>query len=192
LKAIVTSGILFEKDSTLQQWTEVVNLLLDLAKKKPWLREECGFVIYAALHKCNEDLTQAAIERLASHGLVRTPEGVAIWLRARDKFGPTILPASIWPHQDPMHSSNHALLAQILKETTLAKEKDAVDLEGSHERGSWKSKLHFAWDGVLTKSVEMSSSSKSSKISSNGQSRFQNFWNTVVDGKSLNTTSRNH
>ena len=49
LKAVVTSGILFERGSTSGQWTEIVDLLLELAKKKPWLREECGFVIYAAI-----------------------------------------------------------------------------------------------------------------------------------------------
>ena len=134
------------------------------------------------LHKCNEDLTRVAIERLVSHGLARTPEGVAICLRAAEKFGKPMVPVSIWPHQDLLHSSNHALLAKIMKETTLPKEKDSVELEESQDRGSWKSKLHFAWDDVLAKSVEMSTSSKSLKISNNGQSRFQSFWNTVVDG----------
>ncbi|PWY78239.1 hypothetical protein BO70DRAFT_60221 [Aspergillus heteromorphus CBS 117.55] len=182
-EAIIKSSILFKAAVPFTEWTKVLDLVLDLAQKKPWLREECGWIIYRCVYelaaqKADAKFVESALERLCSNELARTPEGVAIWLAAKDLFSDAKFPSKIWKHDDPLDARERTQLAKVMKESSSA---DSENGQGGNAKSSgvWNSKLHFAWDPVMTRlgdsSAKESSKSKSSRLS------FADFWTEVVD-----------
>ncbi|KAL2810838.1 DNA polymerase phi-domain-containing protein [Aspergillus granulosus] len=175
-EAIIKSGILFSPKSLVTEWTKVLELVFDLAKKKPWIREECGWIVYRSIYdllaqNASLKLVEIALERLCSNDLARTPEGVAIWVAARDRFPGIAFPNKVWRHDDPLDSKERNQLAKVMKES-----EPAGDSEGPKVSGVWNSKLHFAWDAVVNSlNSVLEKSSKSTRLS------FADFWLEVVD-----------
>ncbi|KAL2859058.1 DNA polymerase phi-domain-containing protein [Aspergillus pseudodeflectus] len=175
-EAIIKSGILYSPKSRIAEWTKVLELVLDLAKKKPWIREECGWIIYRSIYdlsaqKADSKLVEIALESLCSNDLARTPEGVATWVAARDLFPGIGFPNKVWKHDDPLDSKERNQLAKVMKES-----EPAGDSEGPKVSGVWNSKLHFAWDAVVN-----SLNSVSEKPSKSTRLSFADFWLEVVD-----------
>lgn len=138
------------------------------------------------LYRCVYDLSarkmdtkylEAAIERLCSYDLARSPEGIAVWLAAKDMFPKASFPEKIWKHDDPLDAKERTSLSKIMKESS-AEEADGQ--KSSKSSGVWNSKLHFAWDAVLSRTSDGSSKSKSSK---SARLSFTDFWTEVVDSK---------
>ena len=124
-----------------------------LAKKKPWLREECGWIIFEATQllasqTADPGYAQLVIDQLHANGLAKTPEGVAIWLAVQSAFPTVKLPKGIWHGDTPLHTMEARGLAKVLKEVSHSKESENSGERGN-ERGMWCSNLHFAWDVVL-------------------------------------------
>jgi DNA polymerase phi len=181
LEALIKSSILFLETSPLNYWIQVLNLVFELAKKKTWLREECGWIVYDALPTIFESETktkffQVTIDRLCANGLAKTPEGVAIWLYIYRHDPNVELPETPWRHKNPLDSSNFTTLAKVLKEAS-PQEEDA-NSQGmiSGQKGNWNSKLHFAWNVVVSEIC----SSESSTVKD--ASLFRGFWQCIVDG----------
>ncbi|KAL4960390.1 DNA-directed DNA polymerase POL5 [Aspergillus stella-maris] len=178
-EAIIKSSILFSPKALLPEWTKVLELVFDLAKKKPWIREECGWIIFRCIHeiaaqKADSKLVETALALLVSSDLARTPEGVAIWLAARDLFPGINFPAKVWKHDDPLDSKERNQLTKAMKESS------SGDAEGEGEKGAkasgvWNSKLHFAWEAVMGSLSKEKESKKGSRLG------FADFWTEVVD-----------
>lgn len=161
----------------------MLDLVFDLAKKKPWIREECGWIIYRCIYdlssqKVDSNYVEAALERLSSFDLVRTPEGVAIWLAAKDLFPKANFPSRAWKHDDPLDARERNQLAKVLKESSVETEADQENKPKSS--GVWNSKLHFAWDAVVSR-IPTLKETKSKKESS--RLSFVDFWTDAVDSK---------
>lgn len=65
----------------MEAWVQVLNCIYELAMRKSWLREECGFILFTSVHILRDkDVTysQLIIDKLHSNGLFKTTEGVAI------------------------------------------------------------------------------------------------------------------
>ncbi|KAL3460236.1 DNA polymerase phi-domain-containing protein [Aspergillus heterothallicus] len=175
-EAIIKSGILFSPKSLIAEWTKVLELVFDLAKKKPWIREECGWIIYRSIYdlsaqKADSKLVEIALQSLCSNDLARTPEGVAIWVAARDRFSGVNFPSKVWKHDDPLDSKERNQLAKVMKES-----EPAGDSEGPKVSGVWNSKLHFSWDAVVNSlNLTPEKSSKSTRLG------FADFWLEVID-----------
>jgi DNA polymerase phi len=116
---------------------------------------------------------QATIDRLCANGLEKTPEGVAIWLSICHHDPKVTFPKSPWQYKNPLHQSNLTTLAKVLKETPPREEGDK---KASDQKGSWNSKLHFAWNIVLSELYD----SECATIKTAGP--FNEFWRSVVDG----------
>ncbi|KAL4736131.1 DNA polymerase phi-domain-containing protein [Aspergillus similis] len=175
-EAIIKSGILFSPKALLPEWTKVLDLVFDLAKRKPWIREECGWIVYRCIHdlasqKADGELVEVAIERLCSNDLARTPEGVAIWLASKDLFSDIKFVSKVWKHDDPLDSKERNQLAKVMKESST--ETDGEGDKGTKASGFWNSKLHFAWDAALA-SLNGTKGSKS-------RLNFVDFWTEIVD-----------
>ena len=181
-EALIKSGVLFLPITPFAQWTKVLDLLFELAQKKPWLREEVGWVLYRGVYdlsarKMDAKYLEAVIERLCSYDLARTPEGIAVWLAAKDLFPQTSFPQKVWKHDDPLDPKERNSLSKIMKESS-TEESDGQ--KSSKSSGVWNSKLHFAWDAVLSRTSDGISKSKGSKSS---RLSFSDFWTEVVDSK---------
>lgn len=189
-EAIIKSSILFKPKAFFPEWTKLLDLVFDLAQKKPWLREECGWVIYRSVYelsaqKLEAKFVEAALERLSQHELVRTPEGVAIWLAAKDLFPGASFPSKAWKHDDPLDAKEHSQLAKVMKDSSSI----VTGNEGQEKQkssGVWNSKLHFAWDAVISRFIDApTKDSSKSKKSSSSRLSFADFWTEVVDSTYL-------
>ncbi|KAJ5701853.1 hypothetical protein N7488_009401 [Penicillium malachiteum] len=178
-EAIIKSAVLFEPHTVYEQWPKVLGLVFEIAQKKPWLREECGWIIYRLVYdlsarNMDAKYLEAALEGLCSHDLARSPEGVAVWLAAKDMFPAANFPSKIWKHDDPLDPKERSNLAKIMKESSIEEDKGENKAKSS---GTWNSKLHFAWDAIISRTSETTKSkeSKPSRLS------FGEFWTEVVD-----------
>ena len=164
------------------QWERVINLVYELANKKSWLREECGWVLQEALEQLKSssdgsNYAQVIIDKLQSASLSKTPEGLALWVIAQSNFPDIDFPKHIWHNEDPLHRKERSALARILKETST---KD--DLRDGGEKpigtGTWSSKLHFAWEVVLGALLD-TNQNHLKRLS------FSDLWVEAVDSKLL-------
>ena len=171
--AIIKSKILF-RHSDLAVWDILLELILKLAKEKSSLRKECGWVLSEATEVLNgvtngKVYAQRIIDRLQESGLVKTPEGVAIWIRARQSFPELDMPKRFFHKENPLDRKETLSLARILKESS----SEAESREDSTQiRGMWYPKPHFAWDVVFKASLDEQSTSVS----------FSELWSEAVDG----------
>ncbi|KAI9367618.1 DNA polymerase phi-domain-containing protein [Aspergillus egyptiacus] len=183
-EAIIKSNILFSPKVLFSEWKQVLELVFELAKKKPWIREECGWIIYRCIHdlasqKADPKIVGTAIEHLCSNDLSRTPEGVAIWLAAKDRFPGLSLPSKTWKNDDPLDSKERNQLAKVMKESSSGE--SGGEGEGAAKpSGVWNSKLHFAWDALLT-SLNSTPTKESKSKGSGSRLSFLDFWTEVVD-----------
>ncbi|KAF3387474.1 DNA polymerase V [Penicillium rolfsii] len=183
-EAIIKSSILFQPSTPFSEWTKVLDLIFELAHKKPWLREECGWIIYRCVYdlsarKMDNKYVEAAVERLCSHDLARSPEGVAIWLAVKDMFPKAELPSKVWKHDDPLDSKERSSLSKIMKESSA--EQNEGESKGNKSSGVWNSKLHFAWDAVISRTGDSSKEGSSKTKTKSARLSFVDFWTEVVD-----------
>ncbi|KAJ5286666.1 hypothetical protein N7478_002352 [Penicillium angulare] len=174
-EAILKSGVLFEASVPFDYWTKVLGLIFELAQKKPWLREECGWIIYRCIYdlsarKMDVKFLENTLETVCSHDLAKTPEGVAVWLAAKDMFPDAKFPSKVWKHDDPLDTKERSNLSKIMKESSAEEDQGEKKLKAS---GTWNSKLHFAWDAVISRTTE--------STKSKGRLSFSDFWTEVVD-----------
>lgn len=124
---------------------------------------------------------EAALERLCSNDLARTPEGVSIWLAAKDTFPNASFPGKVWKHDDPLDSKERSQLAKVMKESSARESDDREEGNNAKSSGVWNSKLHFAWEAILTRFNDTpkkeKSKSKESRLS------FADFWVDLVDSE---------
>ena len=152
--------------------------------KKPWLREECGFILFTSvqlLQKQDTQRAQSVIDKLHTNRLFRTSEGVAIWISLYDKFPDLLFPSGIWHREDPLNHKEIKKLARILKEASVIEDTDNVAESKHLQKGAWSSNVHFAWDVILTRLLTSEPAIKDSEKSKNVS--FSKFWEQCVDGK---------
>lgn len=147
-------------------WNAILEKLLQLSKKKSWIREECGYVILEAVTQMSQSQAESTLQTLYEAGMGLTPEGAGIWLTARKRFPGMKFPAKPWGHKgNPLdHTSS---LAKALKESSSNEDEG----EQTKQTGNWNPKLHWAWDIVL------------SHYATEKRSEFESFWKIVVDGQ---------
>jgi DNA polymerase phi len=174
LQCFVRAKVLYGEEN---RWEKVFDNLLHLAKKKSWMREECGFVIVEALEHMEQQQAEGALEKLQEAGLAASPEGVGIWLTAQRKFPRMKFPSKPWGRNgNPLE--HLSALAKALKESSSAADKESG--EGAQQTGNWHHQLHFAWDIVLHECVK----STAAGLHDSPAACFADFWRVVVDGRS--------
>lgn len=170
LTCFVRSRTLFDsKEGSPPRWNTVLQLVLKLAYQKVWMRSQCGWIIVQALEQMNQKQVASTLEKVAEAGLARTPEGVAVWLVALERF--PSLQVKPWGH--PLAPKSLGDLASVLKESFQNHDAPAAQGEGQkNKQANWTAQLHFVWDTILAHFAKESSSSN----------EFDQFWSRVVDG----------
>jgi DNA polymerase phi len=174
----------------LEEWTKVLSILFDLAKRKPWLREECGWIIFCCIQdicaqRVDTKYAEMALEYLCRNGLARTPEGVAIWVTAKDLFPTISFPHGVWQHDNPLHFREKGSLSRIMREISKAEDDPSDDKSYAKNSGVWNPKLHFAWDSVLLRLYAQlpGQGTTADKSSNPTQAGFLDIWTEVVDSE---------
>lgn len=184
-EAFIKSGALFQPNASLDTWSQVLDIIYEVAKRKPWLREECGWILYGTSQILKDvpndtPLVQALVDKLCQNGLAKSPEGIAIWLNVQTDFSEADFPKGIWRDENPLHRKEKSRLGKILKEASTG-ESIHETKEALLQKGNWTSKIHFVWNVILAKLTTgepvNGNSTKSKTIS------FGEFWQEAVDGR---------
>jgi len=183
LQCLVRARVLFVDEE--ERWEKVFENLLHLAKKKSWMREECGFIIVEALEQMEQQRVEETVKRIQEAGLAASPEGVGIWLTARRKFSGMKFPSKPWG-QNGNPLEHLSALAKALKESSSAADKETG--EGVQQTGSWHHQLHFAWDIVLHECV----GSTVAGLHDSTAAHFADFWKIAVDGRGFDISLLGH
>ena len=169
LQSFVRARIISEEDSN---WNAILEKLMELGKKKPWIREECGWIIMEALAQMKQIQAEHTLQVLYDAGLANTPEGVGIFITARDLFPGLKIPTKPWgPTGNPLDRLQS--LAKALKESS---QDDGSKTKEAKLTGNWSPKLHFVWDIVLVRFADVQSGKGITPPD------FENFWKVAVDG----------
>ncbi|PQE11511.1 hypothetical protein CJF31_00011075 [Rutstroemia sp. NJR-2017a BVV2] len=171
LQSFVRSKVLFAADG---RWERVLEKLLELSNKKSWTREECGWVIMEALEQMQQKQAEFTLTNLCDAGLGLSPEGVGIWLGARQRFPDMQFPSKPWG-QSGNPVDHLKALAKALKESS-SSDSSTEKGQQANQTGTWNPKLHFVWNIVLQQYAK-TANSESTDI----KSGFENFWKVAVD-----------
>lgn len=168
-------------------------MIFELANKKPWLREECGYIVFCAIRdiaaqKRDAKYVDSALAALCHHNLAKTPEGIAIWIAATDStLAAADFPSNMWHENNPFHSREKSTLAKVMKESSESTPGDGVESANKQKSSVWNPKLHFAWDLILarlyTLPAEKSKKDKKGKKEKATHVTFNDFWVEIVDSK---------
>lgn len=166
------SSILLQPDVPFDNWVKLLTSIFELSSVKPWLREECGYILFNAIafissKKVDAKYIEEILSGVCQHNLVKTPEGVAIWLAALDSPVKLKIPSGMWQHGSPIHVKERATLSKIMKGSSDPK----AESSESQKTGVWNPKLHFAWEIILPKMYAQDAGS------------FADIWTEVVDSK---------
>ncbi|KAL8990036.1 MAG: hypothetical protein Q9177_001212 [Variospora cf. flavescens] len=179
-EAFIKSGILFQPDASRDAWPKILDIIYGIAKQKPWLREECGWILFGTCQTLTEgdhdhSFVQALLDKLCQSGMAKTPEGIAIWLNIRAGYPGIQLPDAIWRDGNPLHRKEKSRLARILKEASTGSQSDEATGQIA-QKGNWTSRIHFAWIFVLNQLAgNVAKGTKSKTVS------FEEFWRGAID-----------
>lgn len=182
VKALVDSGsLLVEGKVQASEWNEILDDVYTLMAQKPWLRSEAGLVVCSAIRlfssqkgNRNEQAVLQSLKQLKEHKLVRTVDGVAIWLTAQEYLASGKLPQDTWASGDPLNVTAIETLKKVMLDIPALEEDNAAG------KTVWSTTLNSAWPLVIKR---LSTSPTGSEVT------FRDFWRNVVDHGLFNPSS---
>ena len=192
IEAVIKSGLLFGPDKNNDSWSRILDHVFELAKKKAWLREECGWILYKSIRDLKtkthaEIYAQKLVDKFIENDLAKSPEGVATWLEIQSVFPSVSLPTSVWHHQNPLHHREKGTLAKILKDASTGGVPQGEASSKVAQNSTWSPNLHFAWSIVLSSLLRPNIATKA-KIKE--AIKFTDFWTEAVDSELLSFVIR--
>jgi len=122
----------------------------------------------------DKQYVSSILQKMSGASMLRTAEGVALWLTVVRSFPDVSLPKSVWHHNDPLASKDRSVLAKLLRDNAPA---DASNAEGVQSKsGAPQSSPHFAWSIVLAEFYRRYASSEK-------PADFTKFWIEAVDSQ---------
>ena len=187
-EAVFKSGALFRSVDSTDCWKRILDFILELAKKRTWLRRDCGWILFSSIDLSNKnaDYIQLLLEKIQRSGLSKTPEGIAVWLKAQSTGLRLRFPEKIWHKDDPLHRREKTILANVLKETTPAQRDQQNDTDRANQMGNWSPNLHFAWDVVIATLLDQRDVAHPKNKKQGHRIAFEEFWKEAVDGIDFN------
>jgi DNA polymerase phi len=172
LQCFVRAKMLFRIGG--ERWEKPLEMLLQLAEKKTWMREECGWIIVEALPQMEQKHAEDTVQKIYDAGLASTPEGVGLWLVARERFPGMNFPDKPWG-EDGNPLEHMKALSRALRECA-----DDTEVPRAKKTGHWNPKLHFVWH-LLADILMDGISNGDTRV----YSQFECFWKVAVDGEAL-------
>ena len=176
VEAVLKSKIIFTTED-LSVFAQLLDIIFNLAKEKPWIREECGWVLLQALHILQGNplghlYAQLLVQQLHAAGLAKSLEGVSLWIAVRESFTNVKFPDDVFKHGDPLYRKEKSTLVRVLKEDNEYAVPRSEETKQAKSKGWSSSKLHFGWDVVLSSSLK----EDSKRVS------FEKLWIETVEG----------
>jgi DNA polymerase phi len=179
---VIQSSTVFQTEDDINFWNEVLDLLCGLAKSVQWIREECGLVLCDSIKTLStlsfaHLFVQSCLFKLQDSGLLKSPEGVAVWLTVQKSI-PTFkgFPNDVWIENNPIDPRNRRELSKAMREQNVP---DIDDPQGLESPGFWQQSIHFSWALVLQQGM-----SEDPEVRL-GYDKFRDLWIGLVDGESI-------
>ena len=170
----------------MEAWSTILNIVYDLAKKKPWLRDECGFILFKSIRTMkgkDAKYARLLIDKLLANGLSKTTQGVAIWIGVQAEFPSIDLPHGVWRHEDPLNRKETSRLAKILVEASTATSPESSLEVETTAKGARATKLQFAWDVILAELLGDQPQGLQKNTRLVKRVKFGDFWKQCIDSK---------
>jgi DNA polymerase phi len=175
-QAVLQSDIALQKDFPDEDWDKIVQMIFDLATEKPWLRRECGSMLFEYLDsrglKLRSSKTQMVIEVASERNMLKTPEGVGIWLLVQGTFPGVKLPKGTWNHDNPLSSKERPALSKMLLEDVTG------DETSIKKAGTRQSNPSFVWKVILSNLLKLDETKP-----------FEKFWDICIASTMFSSTS---
>lgn len=179
-RAILQCGVLAKVSE--QDAKMLFDAIAELAEEKDWLRDECGamlheFVISEEATQVQDDVIRSLVDSWNSKGLLKSSEGVALWLAVKKSFEGVKLPKGLWHHNNPLSSQDRASLTKILLKTSVESE-EQVNGQSKKKSGTRQITPSFSWLVILKRLFK-----------EDGGKKFPSFWEDCVAKPMFSTTS---
>ncbi|KAK5725588.1 DNA-directed DNA polymerase [Elasticomyces elasticus] len=169
-QAILRSNVALRKEVADDDWQQYVQAVVDLASHKDWMRTECSAMLYEYLKSTDG---APLIDGLRQAKLLKTAEGVALWLATEDQW-PEALPKGVWSKKSPMSAEEQPTLKKILLGSLAEDEDDTKHMKS----GTRQAQPNFVWKAVLEWLYQRNISHD-----------FERFWQEVVERGLLHTSA---
>lgn len=168
--ALIKSGFLRSDQAA---WGSMADELIQLAGQGAMLQRECGAILHSALTAdgVGEQQVSVLLEKLHHAKLLKTSEGLAIWLTAQQMYDTARLPAGVWHKNDPLCAKERSTVVTILKGNSDSTSDDAVT------NGTPQSIPSFTWPIVLA------------TLSKRKDKDFTQFWQEAIDDGHFTSTA---
>ena len=166
-------------------------MIFALANQKPWLRDQCGYVLFQPIsgdlsRNCSaqEEHAQSLIDKLSQSGLAKTREGVCLWIAVQNGYRSVHFPDGIWRDKDPL--GRHALnqLAPVLLESKSQVTSTDPSEGARKDDGSTSTNLPFVWRFLGKTLADTPVTKGKGKSDKAGRVDLPSFWARCVDGES--------
>ncbi|KAJ9663983.1 DNA-directed DNA polymerase [Neophaeococcomyces mojaviensis] len=186
-KAILNSELLLNAgEDNSSEWNQIFGIICALMVDKPWIRSECSSMLVSAIQdiakttkpgqRNAEKAIAELLDQLKERKILRTIDGVSIWLTVQDAMPKIKLPSAVWTNDNPLNTKDIQTLKRVLLDS---KSNDETEDEILGNSG-WSPKLHGAWSPILSR---LQTSQPKNQLS------FQRFWQEVVDNGLFNPSS---
>lgn len=179
-QAVLQSDIL--ADATEDNAKYVFGAIAELAAHKDWLRSECGALLLEFLKtsegsRMKDASVRILIDSWAAKNLIKTPEGVALWLTIKTTFPAVKLPKGHWHHNNPLSAQDRPLLTKALLKTEVDAD-DQFNGPTKKKSGTRQTMPHLAWAVILSYLYER-----------NREKELAQFWEECVAKQMFNASS---
>lgn len=183
--AVSDSGALFAPSTTLDDFTLVLDSLLQLGRGKAWLAEAAGWALLRVVRGLlasdvawKDEATKLLLQKVYEEDNTWTPEKVALTVElANVKADWKALLTPTFKHAPLLCAANLPALGRILKDGR----GEDDDASGA---GAYNPKLHFVWDVIL------SAYTRDGKlVTPKGWAPFTDLYRTVVDESLFSNSS---
>ncbi|KAJ4424817.1 DNA-directed DNA polymerase [Gnomoniopsis sp. IMI 355080] len=175
IECFLRAKVLFDD---ITRWHTILDLLLQLAKKKIWLKPQCAWMIAQAVAQMDQSVAEETLRRIDEAGWAKTPEAVALTVVFTEYFSNIKLPSKSW--RDYLSSKYLGELPAILKDSgkqeTNSEEPKDPSQKQKQGQSNWTAQLHFVWDIILAHYVKLAAAK-----SGDASDQFKQFWSRVVD-----------
>jgi DNA polymerase phi len=177
IQSFVRAGVCVSSEL---RWPMVLDVILKLAQLKPWIRSQCGWLVLEAVPQMTQETAEITLQSLSEQKLVKTSDGVGIWMSVIKRFPGLRLPAKTW--QDPLATKNLSDLALAIRDSGRESDPEAAAGSLRTKQANWTAQLHFIWD-LISQHYQALARSDDKEASE----QFKLFWNRVVDGELIHS-----
>ena len=190
--AILHAGLLCDETVPIESVSRVLQESLALAEKNPQLVEQCGHFwvdcVDQAGAKGRVGVVATLLNTMHEAGRSLTPEGIAVWLKARSMTPAASFPKGVWLNDDPLGQDSTDEISKLSRALGSVTAEASANGNGSTKTtnsGMARRSPHFVWtiiiEALVVRAKRRQKSQKKRDSNAAGRPVFGSIWNSLVD-----------